>query len=63
MKDHGSNLMFETENKVVDNVQTSSNDWGNSQMDQQVKLYALHFSFSKNAGFLFYVSSWGNVKS
>ncbi|KAI3704669.1 hypothetical protein L1987_74896 [Smallanthus sonchifolius] len=35
-EDHGSNIMFETENKVVDNVQTSLGDWGNAQMDQQV---------------------------
>lgn len=54
MEDHSSNLMFETKSKVVDNVQTSSNDWGNVRMDQQVKLYALHFSFPKHTGFLFY---------
>ncbi|KAI3704668.1 hypothetical protein L1987_74895 [Smallanthus sonchifolius] len=34
-EDHGSNIMFETENKVVDDVQTSLGDWGNAQMDQQ----------------------------
>nr|XP_043632438.1 uncharacterized protein LOC122603718 [Erigeron canadensis] len=36
VEDHSSNLMFETENKVVDNVQTSLGDWGNARMDQQV---------------------------
>lgn len=35
-EDHGSNLIFETESKVVDNVQTSLGDWGNARMDQQV---------------------------
>ncbi|XP_076952630.1 uncharacterized protein LOC143626409 [Bidens hawaiensis] len=35
-EDHGSNLIFESENKVVDDVQTSLGDWGNAQMDQQV---------------------------
>ncbi|KVI09057.1 uncharacterized protein LOC112510798 isoform X2 [Cynara cardunculus var. scolymus] len=36
VEDLGSNLMFETENKVTDNVQTSLGDWGNARMDQQV---------------------------
>ncbi|PWA68830.1 hypothetical protein CTI12_AA304970 [Artemisia annua] len=35
-EDHGSNLMFETEYKAADNVQTSLGDWGNARMDQQV---------------------------
>lgn len=36
-EDHGSNIMFESENKVVGDVQTSLGDWSNAQMDQQVK--------------------------
>jgi hypothetical protein len=36
-EDHGSNLIFETEYKAADNVQTSLGDWGNARMDQQVK--------------------------
>jgi len=35
-EDHGSNLMFVSETKVVDDVQMSMGDWGNAQMDQQV---------------------------
>lgn len=35
-EDKDSSLTFETENKVVDNVQTSLGDWGNARMDQQV---------------------------
>lgn len=36
VEDHGSNRVFETETKVVDNVQASLGDWGNARMDQQV---------------------------
>ncbi|MFS8010971.1 hypothetical protein Hanom_Chr14g01303301 [Helianthus anomalus] len=36
--DHGSNLTFQTENKVEENVQTSLGDWGNERSDQQVPL-------------------------
>ncbi|GKC55794.1 hypothetical protein Tco_1083392, partial [Tanacetum coccineum] len=35
VEDHVSNVMFETEYKVADNVKTSLGDWGNAQMDQQ----------------------------
>ncbi|KAI3799034.1 hypothetical protein L1987_34322 [Smallanthus sonchifolius] len=35
-EDHGSSLMFETENNVVDDVQTSLGGWGDAQSDQQV---------------------------
>ncbi|KAI7743839.1 hypothetical protein M8C21_026975 [Ambrosia artemisiifolia] len=35
-EDHDSNLMFQTENKVVENVQTSLDDWGDVRSDQQV---------------------------
>ncbi|KAJ0464687.1 hypothetical protein HanHA300_Chr14g0530101 [Helianthus annuus] len=36
--DHDSNLTFQTENKVEENVQTSLGDWGNARSDQQVPL-------------------------
>ncbi|KAJ0469333.1 hypothetical protein HanIR_Chr14g0706761 [Helianthus annuus] len=39
-EDHGSNpnLMFQTENEAVENVQTPLDDWGNARSDQQVPL-------------------------
>ena len=43
--------MFETENKAVDDAQTSLGDWGNARMDQQVK--KSYFLFS-------YVKPWNN---
>ncbi|CAI9117569.1 OLC1v1018974C1 [Oldenlandia corymbosa var. corymbosa] len=35
-KDHGPNLTFESQSKVMDNVSSSLNSWGNSQFNQQV---------------------------
>ncbi|KAI3691486.1 hypothetical protein L2E82_49847 [Cichorium intybus] len=35
MEDHGSSCVFETEIKVVDDVQTSLDDWCNARVDQQ----------------------------
>ncbi|MFS8010967.1 hypothetical protein Hanom_Chr14g01303211 [Helianthus anomalus] len=39
-EDHDSNpnLMFQTENEAVENVQTPLDDWGNARSDQQVPL-------------------------
>ncbi|KAK7263127.1 hypothetical protein RJT34_30712 [Clitoria ternatea] len=35
-KDPGSGVIFESKNKVLDNVQTSLGSWGNAQISQQV---------------------------
>ncbi|TKY55712.1 Switch-associated protein 70 [Spatholobus suberectus] len=35
-KDLGSSVIFESKNKVLDNVQTSLGSWGNAQISQQV---------------------------
>lgn len=35
-KDPGSGVIFESKNKVLDNVQTSLGSWANVQISQQV---------------------------
>lgn len=35
-KDPGPGVIFESNNKVLDNVQTSLGSWGNAQISQQV---------------------------
>lgn len=35
-KDPGSGVIFESKNKVLDNVQASLGSWGNAQISQQV---------------------------
>jgi len=35
-KDPGSGVIFESKNKVLDNVQTSLGSWSNAQISQQV---------------------------
>jgi len=42
-KDPGSGVIFESKNKVLDNVQTSLGSWNNAQISQQVRTLLPHF--------------------
>lgn len=42
-KDPGSGVIFESKNKVLDNVQTSLGSWSNAQISQQVRTFLPHF--------------------